>query len=91
MNCPFSVETSFVGFSGFDLRCCAKEISPANPRTPTTSCPVFFAFSVETSSVGFSGESFNPYAHSSLRDCPESFNPSAYSSLRLSIIRLWTF
>jgi len=50
----FSVETSCVSFSGesslrncpFDLRDsfrCAKEISPANPRTPTTSCPAFFA------------------------------------------------
>jgi len=31
----------------FDLRDslrCASEISPANPRTPTTSCPAFFAF-----------------------------------------------
>jgi len=35
----------------FDLRDslrCAAEISPANPRTPTTSCPAFYAESKKT-------------------------------------------
>ena len=41
-------------------------------------CPFF----VETSYVGFSGESFNPYAHSSLRNCPDA-KIGAYSKILL--------
>jgi len=45
---------------------CAKEISPVNPRTPTTSCPALFAVS------NLSGESLKSCSHSSLRNCPKS-------------------